>query len=41
LSFVPRFFAVMLVVWLASTWAGQRMVASIEHSAVAMQSVVE
>ena len=41
LSFVPRFFAVMLVVWLASSWAGQRMIASIEHSAMAMQSVVQ
>jgi flagellar biosynthesis protein FliQ len=41
LGFVPRFAAVMLVAWLAATWAGQRMMASIERSAVAMQSVVE
>jgi flagellar biosynthetic protein FliQ len=33
LSFVPRFFAVLLVLYLASTWAGARFTAYIERAA--------
>lgn len=35
LSFVPRFFAVLLVLFLAASWAGQHMTAYLERSAVA------
>lgn len=35
LSFVPRFFAVLLVLFLAASWAGARMTAYLERSAVA------
>jgi len=34
LSFVPRFFAVLLVVFLAASWAGARMTAYLERAAV-------
>jgi len=33
LSFVPRFFAVLLVLYLASTWVGARFTAYIERAA--------
>ena len=35
LSFVPRFFAVLLVLFLAASWAGARMTAYIERAAMA------
>jgi len=35
LSFVPRFFAVLLVLFLAASWAGARMTAYLERAAVA------
>jgi len=35
LSFVPRFFAVLLVLFLVATWAGARMTAYVERAAVA------
>lgn len=41
LSFVPRFIAVMLVVWFTASWVGTRMLVSIERGAVAMRTVVE
>ena len=41
LSFAPRFFAVLLVLFLAASWAGARMTAYLEHSAVAMQHLRE
>jgi flagellar biosynthesis protein FliQ len=34
LSFVPRFFAVLLVLFLAASWAGARMTSYLERSAV-------
>lgn len=34
LSFVPRFFAVLFVLFLAASWAGQRLTAYLEHAAV-------
>jgi flagellar biosynthesis protein FliQ len=34
LSFVPRFFAVLLVLFLAASWAGARMTAYLERAAV-------
>jgi flagellar biosynthetic protein FliQ len=34
LSFVPRFFAVLLVVFLAASWAGARMTAYLERAAL-------
>jgi flagellar biosynthesis protein FliQ len=34
LSFVPRFFAVLLVLFLAASWAGARMTAYIERAAM-------
>lgn len=33
LSFVPRFFAVLLVLYLASAWTGARLTAYIERAA--------
>lgn len=33
LSFVPRFFAVLLTLFLVATWAGARMVTYVEHAA--------
>ena len=35
LSFVPRFFAVLLVLFLAASWAGSRMTAYLERAAMA------
>jgi len=35
LSFVPRFFAVLLVLFLAASWAGARMTAYLDHAALA------
>jgi flagellar biosynthetic protein FliQ len=35
LSFVPRFFAVLLVLFLTATWAGARMTAYVERAAIA------
>lgn len=34
LSFVPRFFAVLLVLFLGVSWAGARMVSYLERAAV-------
>ena len=41
LSFVPRFFAVLLVLFLAASWAGARMPAYIERAATAPISLRE
>jgi flagellar biosynthetic protein FliQ len=41
LSFVPRFFAVLLVLFLAASWAGARMTAYIERAATAPISLRE
>ena len=41
LSFVPRFLAVLLVVYFAASWTSARMLAAIEQAAVAMRRVVE
>jgi flagellar biosynthesis protein FliQ len=41
LSFVPRFFAVLLVLFLAASWAGARMTAYIERAAMAPISLRE
>ena len=41
LSFVPRFFAVLLVLFLAASWAGHRMTAYIERSAMATAQLHE
>ena len=41
LSFVPRFFAVLLVLFLAASWAGSRMTAYIERAAVTAQALHE
>jgi flagellar biosynthesis protein FliQ len=41
LSFVPRFFAVLLVLFLAASWAGARMTAYIERAAIAGAEVHE
>jgi flagellar biosynthetic protein FliQ len=41
LSFVPRFFAVLLMLFLAASWAGQRMTAYIERSAMATAQLHE
>jgi flagellar biosynthesis protein FliQ len=35
LSFVPRFFAVLLALYVAVSWAGSRMTAYLERAAVA------
>jgi len=35
LSFVPRFFAVLLVMFLVASWAGARLTAYLEHAAIA------
>ena len=35
LSFVPRLFAVLLVLFLAASWAGSRMTAYLRHAAMA------
>ena len=41
LSFVPRFFAVLLVLFLAASWAGSRMTAYLNHAALAAQTLRE
>jgi flagellar biosynthetic protein FliQ len=41
LSFVPRFFAVLLVLYVAASWAGARLTAYVERAAVAAQSLRE
>ena len=41
LSFVPRFFAVLLMLFLAASWAGARMTTYIEHAAMASAAVHE
>jgi flagellar biosynthesis protein FliQ len=39
LSFVPRFFAVLLVLYVAAAWAGARMTNYIERAAMAAQTL--
>ena len=39
LSFVPRFFAVLLVLYLAASWAGARMTSYIERAAMTAQAL--
>ena len=39
LSFVPRFFAVFLVLYVAASWAGARMTTYIERAAITAQSL--
>jgi flagellar biosynthetic protein FliQ len=39
LSFVPRFFAVLLMVFLVATWAGTRMTAYVERAAMATAEI--
>jgi len=39
LSFVPRFVAIMLVVYLASSWVSVRMAGYIERSMIAATSI--
>jgi flagellar biosynthesis protein FliQ len=39
LSFVPRFFAVLLVLYVAGSWAGARMIAYLERAALAILSL--
>jgi flagellar biosynthesis protein FliQ len=41
LSFVPRFVAVMLVIYFAASWVAAQMVGYIERSAVAMRAFLE
>jgi flagellar biosynthetic protein FliQ len=41
LSFVPRFFAVLLVLFLAASWAGARMTAYIDRAATTATAVRE
>jgi flagellar biosynthetic protein FliQ len=41
LSFVPRFFAVLLVLFLVASWAGTRLTAYIEREAVLSRSLHE
>ncbi|HWD57887.1 MAG TPA: flagellar biosynthetic protein FliQ [Stellaceae bacterium] len=41
LSFVPRFFAVLLVLFLVASWAGARMTAYLERSAMAAERLHE
>ena len=41
LSFVPRFFAVLLVLFVAASWAGARMTAYLNHAALATQTLRE
>jgi flagellar biosynthetic protein FliQ len=41
LSFVPRFFAVLLVLFLVASWAGARMTAYVEHAAMTSAMVRE
>lgn len=39
LSFVPRFFAVLLMLFLVATWAGARMTAYLERAAMATAGI--
>jgi len=39
LSFVPRFFAVLLVLYLTASWAGARMTNYIERAAMTAQAL--
>jgi flagellar biosynthetic protein FliQ len=39
LSFVPRFFAILLILYAAANWAGGRMTSYVERSAIAMGSL--
>lgn len=39
LSFVPRFFAVLLVLYVAAAWTGARMTNYLERAAVAGQTL--
>lgn len=41
LSFVPRFLAVLLVMFLAASWAGARLTAYLEHAAIATAELRE
>jgi flagellar biosynthetic protein FliQ len=41
LSFVPRFLAVMLVIYVSATWASGHMTAYIGRSAAAMRHIVQ
>lgn len=41
LSFVPRFFAVLLVLFLSASWAGAHLTAYIQREAVAMATLHE
>jgi flagellar biosynthetic protein FliQ len=41
LSFVPRFFAVLLVLFLAASWAGARMTTYLERAAMTTQGLRE
>lgn len=41
LGFVPRFFAVLLMVYLTATWAGGKMTAYIERSAGLTRSLFQ
>jgi flagellar biosynthesis protein FliQ len=41
LSFIPRFAAVLLVLYFASTWAAGEMTAHIERSAIGMRAILE
>jgi len=41
LSFVPRFFAVLLVLYVAATWAGTRMTGYLERAAAVAQTLRE
>jgi flagellar biosynthetic protein FliQ len=41
LSFVPRFFAVLLVLYVAANWAGARMTTYIERAAMTAQTLRE
>ncbi|MBV9826693.1 MAG: flagellar biosynthetic protein FliQ [Alphaproteobacteria bacterium] len=41
LSFVPRFLAVLLLAYLLSSWAGQRVAAYIERSAATAATLVD
>ena len=39
LSFVPRFFAVLLALFLVATWAGARMTAYVERAAMSTAGI--
>jgi len=41
LSFVPRFFAVLLVLFLVASWAGARMTAYVERAAISAVNLNE